>query len=44
MFLLCAHWNEAARRFYTRRGYAEVGMLPGLIRDDSDEVICWKRL
>ena len=44
MFLLCSHWNDGARRFYARRGYAEVGTLPGLIRADSDEIICWKRL
>ena len=25
-------------------GYAEVGTLPGLIRPDTDEIICWKRL
>lgn len=44
LFLLCSHWNAGARRFYARRGYTEVGTLPALIRADSDEIICWKRL
>ena len=28
LFLLVSHWNEGARRFYARRGYAEVGRCP----------------
>ena len=44
MFLLVSHWNEAARRFYARRGYVEVGRLPAFVRADTDEIICWKRL
>ncbi len=44
MFLLVSHWNEGARRFYARRGYAEVGRLPAFVRADTDEIICWKRL
>ena len=44
MFLLVSHWNEGARRFYARRGYSEVGRLPQLVRADTDEIICWKRL
>jgi GNAT superfamily N-acetyltransferase len=44
LFLLVSHWNEGARRFYARRGYAEVGRLPAFVRPDTDEIICWKRL
>jgi ribosomal protein S18 acetylase RimI-like enzyme len=44
LFLLVSHWNEGARRFYARRGYAEVGRLPAWVRPDTDEIICWKRL
>jgi ribosomal protein S18 acetylase RimI-like enzyme len=44
LFLLVSHWNEAARRFYARRGYSEVGRLPAFVRDDTDEIICWKKL
>jgi GNAT superfamily N-acetyltransferase len=44
LFLLVSHWNEGARRFYARRGYAEVGAIPAFVRADTDEVICYKRL
>lgn len=44
LFLLVSDWNERARRFYARRGYAEVGRLPAFVRPDTDEIICWKRL
>ena len=44
LFLLVSHWNEGARRFYARRGYTEVGRLPGFVRDDTDEIVCMKRL
>ena len=44
LFLLVSDWNEGARRFYARRGYAEVGRLPAFVRADTDEIICWKRL
>jgi ribosomal protein S18 acetylase RimI-like enzyme len=44
LFLLVSHWNEGARRFYARRGYAEVGRLPGFVRDDTDEIVCMKRV
>lgn len=44
LFLLVSHWNEGARRFYRRRGYQEVGLLPKLVRPDIDEVVCYKRL
>jgi ribosomal protein S18 acetylase RimI-like enzyme len=44
VFLLVSHWNRAARRFYARRGYLEVGRLPGFVKPDTDEIICWKKL
>jgi ribosomal protein S18 acetylase RimI-like enzyme len=44
LFLLVSHWNEGARRFYARRGYAEVGRLPAFVRADTDEIICCKRV
>jgi ribosomal protein S18 acetylase RimI-like enzyme len=43
-FLLVSHWNDAARRFYARRGYIEAGVLPAFVRPDTDEVILWKRI
>jgi ribosomal protein S18 acetylase RimI-like enzyme len=43
LFLLCAHWNEGARRFYAARGYAEVGRLPAFVRADTDEIVCMKK-
>jgi ribosomal protein S18 acetylase RimI-like enzyme len=44
LFLLVSHWNEAAQRFYRRRGYVEVGRLPGFVRADTDELIWQRRL
>jgi len=44
LFLLVSHWNTAAQRFYSRRGYAEVGRLPAFVRPDTDELIFHKRL
>lgn len=44
LFLLVSHWNTGARHFYAVRGYQEVGVVPKLVRDDTDEVICYKRL
>ncbi len=43
LFLLVSHWNESARRFYSRRGYEEVGKLPALLLPDTDEMIYCKR-
>ena len=44
LFLLVSRHNDGARRFYTRRGYAEVGTLDAVLKPDIDEVILWKRL
>ena len=44
LFLLVSDFNQAARRFYARRGYREVGRLPGFVLADVDEIICWKKL
>jgi GNAT superfamily N-acetyltransferase len=43
-FLLCSDFNEAAQRFYQRRGWARVGALPGLVLPDVAELLYWKRL
>jgi len=44
LFLLVSHWNDAARRFYARRGYREVGALPAFVRADTDEILAYKKL
>ena len=44
LFLLVSHFNDGARRFYAARGYRECGLLPGIVRPEIDEIICWKRL
>lgn len=44
LFLLVSDFNEGARRFYAARGYSEVGRLPRFVRDDTDELIYWKRI
>jgi len=42
-FALVTIDNEAARRFYARRGYAEVGRLPDFVREGITEVVLRKR-
>ena len=44
LFLLVSDWNDGARRFYAARGYQEVGRVPKLVKPDTDEIICYKRL
>jgi ribosomal protein S18 acetylase RimI-like enzyme len=44
LFLLCTADNEAALRFYDRRGYRDSGLLPDLVKPGLHEVILWKRL
>jgi ribosomal protein S18 acetylase RimI-like enzyme len=43
-FLLVSDFNQGARRFYERRGYARVGAIPGLVLPDVAELVYWKRL
>ncbi len=43
-FLLVSDFNDGARRFYERHGYARVGALPGLVLPDVAEILYWKRL
>lgn len=42
-FLLVTHDNDAALRFYRRRGYTEVGRLPDYVREGITEVVLRKR-
>jgi ribosomal protein S18 acetylase RimI-like enzyme len=44
LFLLVTHDNEAALRFYARRGYGEVGRLPDYVVPGITEVIMRKGL
>jgi ribosomal protein S18 acetylase RimI-like enzyme len=42
-FLLVTYDNDAAQRFYLRRGYVEVGRLPDYVRPGITEVVLRKR-
>ena len=44
LFLLAADFNTAAHRFYRRHNYRQVGIIPGYILPDVDELLFWKRL
>lgn len=44
LFLLVSDFNEAAQRFYERRGYARAGRLERAVLPDVDELLYWKRL
>ena len=37
-------FNEHARRFYRRLGYAEIGRIPGYVTPDAVELLLWKRV
>jgi ribosomal protein S18 acetylase RimI-like enzyme len=39
VFLLVSDFNEGAQRFYQRRGYVQVGALPGYVLPDVAELI-----
>ncbi|MBZ0273726.1 GNAT family N-acetyltransferase [bacterium] len=43
LFVLVAESNAPARAFYERLGFRPVGPLPGLIREDRDEILIWLR-
>jgi len=42
LFLLCTHTNTAARRFYEKLGYAQVGEVPDYLTPGLQEVIYFK--
>jgi ribosomal protein S18 acetylase RimI-like enzyme len=44
LWLCVTEWNTAARRFYERQGFTEVGLLPGLVTEDQTEIFMRKRL
>ncbi len=44
VFLLVSDFNTAARRFYLRNGYIEVGRLPDYAVQGITEILMWKRL
>jgi ribosomal protein S18 acetylase RimI-like enzyme len=44
LWVVVSAFNTGARRFYERHGFAQVGVVPGLVRDGFDEVLLRKRL
>ena len=44
VFLLTSDFNQAAQRFYQRRGYQQVGALPDYVLPGVTELILWKRV
>lgn len=43
LMVLASDFNEGARRFYERHGYAAVGRLPGYVLAGVDEIVYWRR-
>lgn len=43
IFLVVASFNDAALRFYERRGYRQVGVIPSLYRSGVDERLLFRR-
>ena len=43
-FLMVSESNADARRFYERRGYVEVGRVPGYVQPDVVELVLRKRV
>jgi ribosomal protein S18 acetylase RimI-like enzyme len=43
-FLMVSDSNADAQRFYRRRGYVEVGRVPGYVSPDVVEIVLWKRV
>lgn len=44
LFLLVSDFNHDAQRFYQRHGYQQVGVIPGYVLADVNELLFWKRL
>jgi ribosomal protein S18 acetylase RimI-like enzyme len=44
LFLLVSDFNRDAQRFYQRHGYREVGVIPGYVLADVNELLYWKRI
>ena len=44
LFLLVSDFNLRAQRFYQRRGFQHIGVIPRYILPDVDENIYWKTL
>lgn len=44
LFLLVSDFNMGAQRFYQRRGFQHIGVIPRYILPDVDEMIYWKSL
>jgi GNAT superfamily N-acetyltransferase len=44
LFLLVSDFNEGGQRFYARRGYSQIGAIPGYVLPDVTELIFRKRL
>jgi ribosomal protein S18 acetylase RimI-like enzyme len=43
VLLLVSDFNESAQRFYHRRGYEQVGALPGYVLADITELLFRKK-
>lgn len=44
VWVVVSTFNDAGRRFYARHGFAEVGVVPGLVREGFDEILLRKTL
>jgi GNAT superfamily N-acetyltransferase len=44
LWVMVSAFNDGARRFYARHGFAEIGAVPGLVREGFDEILLRKML
>lgn len=44
LWVAVSSFNAAARSFYARHGFSEIGAVPGLVRDGCDEILLRKAL
>lgn len=44
LWVAVSSFNAAARTFYARHGFSEIGTVPGLVRDGFDEILLRKAL